>query len=137
MKREARWPNASRWHRVSGMDWIWRPTRLAIYARDLEQCFACGSTFGLTLDHVHDGKGNDPSNLLTMCNVCNAARGAKPLAEFLGWVRYLGAVAQIRKPIDRALGRELCDRRWPGFRQANNTRTKARKARAKSARRAA
>lgn len=126
MKREARWPNAKRWHRVSGMDWIWRPTRLAIYARDRERCFACGDRRELTLDHAHDFGGNTPANLLTMCNTCNATRGEKPLEEFLGRARYLAALEQLRKPIDRALGRERCDERWPGFLESNRARARAR-----------
>lgn len=126
MKREARWPNARRWHRSSGMDWIWRPTRLAIYARDRERCFACGDRRELTLDHAHDVGGNASTNLLTMCNRCNASRGERTLESFLGRARYLEALEQLKKPIDRAGGRELCKIRWPGFLEANRARCRAR-----------
>lgn len=40
--------------RTSGYDWIWRPTRLAIYARDGNACVRCGSPHALSLDHIHN-----------------------------------------------------------------------------------
>ena len=70
----------SHWHdgQPSGYDWISRSTRLAIYARDSNECLACGNTDSLTLDHLRrDLPKSDvhkPSNLVTLCLTCNSSR---------------------------------------------------------------
>ena len=53
--------------------------RLNVYARDRYRCVTCGSQDDLTLDHIHPvskGGSNEPSNLQTMCRVCNSRKGA-------------------------------------------------------------
>ena len=53
--------------------------RLNVYARDRYRCVTCGSHDDLTLDHIHPvskGGSNEPSNLQTMCRVCNSRKGA-------------------------------------------------------------
>lgn len=143
--------------RASGGDLIWRPTRLAIYARDGFECVACewspqdavelvmlaevirrgwpseelhhrlhgaittgrAATLGLTLDHVRPpsrgGHLSYPANLVTLCSSCNSSKQSK---TFIEW--NLTAVPRVREavrnPIDRALGRALCDELYPGWR---------------------
>jgi hypothetical protein len=107
---------------TSGYDWIWFPTRLAIYARDSWTCLACCHGAGekrlerLSLDHVLPtslGGGNKPANLITLCVSCNSERGARLLAE---WRSELVAVAAcaVRLPLDRAAARELAMELRPG-----------------------
>jgi hypothetical protein len=61
--------------RASGKDWLWEPTRQAIYLRDGDQCVACGEAeWGLTIDHVDPRGGNDASNLVTLCPGCNSRK---------------------------------------------------------------
>ena len=94
------------------MDWIHRSTRMAIYERDGHQCVRCGSREGLSLDHIHDGLGNDPKNLVTCCSQCNSERKDLPLFEFDPEYA-LRAVRQSLLPLDRTRGRELAKTRWP------------------------
>jgi 5-methylcytosine-specific restriction endonuclease McrA len=126
-ERAARWPSVARAHRTSGGDWIWRPTRLAIYARDGHACARCGATEDLSLDHIDDDAGDEPANLVTACGTCNSSRGKLPIDVFdpayAERARELAAV-----PIDRALGRALCDERWPGFRARHVERSARRRA---------
>jgi len=109
---------------TSGYDWLWRPTRFAIYARDGWQCVCCqepvkwtGDRKGPTLDHVRPsvlGGSNDPSNLITLCRSCNSSKGILLPEELQEGFR-----ARIKeataKPINMSLGRELCERYCPGW----------------------
>lgn len=98
--------------RTSGYDWIWRPTRLAIYARDGNACVRCGSTVALSLDHIHQNLGNDPRNLVTVCQPCNSARGDRSILVF-DKAYAMRAIQTSLRPLDRRLGRELAEARWP------------------------
>ncbi|MGY2747247.1 hypothetical protein [Arthrobacter sp. UYCu723] len=68
--------------------------RALIYARDGEHCPHCGTTEGLGLQHrVSKQMGGSklldiPSNLLTFCNISNAAMEADP--ELAAQARYNG-----------------------------------------------
>jgi hypothetical protein len=112
-KRWPRWEAKNREHRTSGSDWIWRPTRMAIYWRDGFACLKCGAQ-NLALDHVTDEGGNGPDNLITLCNECNASRGVKLLIEYDAHLAARAAI-QLAIPIDREKGRLLCEERWPGW----------------------
>ena len=103
-------PTGSR-NSVSGSDWIWFPTRLAIYLRDGRRCLACRARRVLSLDHVRPrarGGSNRPDNLITLCTRCNTERGARPIRawrpELVPAVR-----AQLRAPLDRAKARALAE----------------------------
>ena len=79
-----------------GSKWIRRSTRLAIYHRDRFLCVYCGIdpilpdahiplyAERLTLDHVVNDGGHDPSNLVTCCRGCNDSKGKRSL---LAWLR--------------------------------------------------
>lgn len=117
-RRWPRWEAKNREHRTSGMDWIFRTTRMAIYHRDGCACLRCGAK-NLALDHVTDEGGNGPHNLITLCNECNASRGAKLLIEY-DPVLAARAAIQLGIPIDREAGRRLCEERWPGWLERKN-----------------
>lgn len=110
---------------TSGKDWLWEPTRQAIYHRDGDACFACSKrvrfigrpnptiparvrALGLAVDHVVPDAGNHPSNLLTLCGPCNGSKNARPLAA---WRPELvaRAAAQTALPLDRAEGRRRAE----------------------------
>jgi 5-methylcytosine-specific restriction endonuclease McrA len=109
---------------TSGYDWLWRPTRFAIYARDGWRCICClepvrwtGDRKGPTVDHVIPavlGGSNDPSNLITLCRSCNSSKGITVPEELQQAFRKRIEKA-LRKPIDFALGRELCEQHCPGW----------------------
>jgi hypothetical protein len=102
--------------RAGGKDWIWEPTRQAIYLRDGDQCVACGETeWGLTLDHVEPRGGDEPTNLVTLCPSCNNRKRCSTLddwtdAETAARVR---AAATPLTPELRAAGRERARHRRP------------------------
>lgn len=86
---------------------------MAIYARDSFDCVYCRGVFpirldgkGLTLDHVvprSQGGKSTAANLVTACISCNCGRKQRAL-----FGREQGRVAAaLKKPINRALGREL------------------------------
>ena len=110
--RQARWPSQERQHRTSGMDWIHRSTRMAIYERDEHRCVRCGVQESLSLDHIHNDLGNDPRNLVTCCNACNSERGTQSLVEF-DPAYAIRAVRQSLLPLDRDRGRALAKAKWP------------------------
>ena len=93
------------WHQTSGSDWIWRPTRMAIYHRDGDRCLSCNSTEELSLDHVRPDGDNSPSNLITLCSSCNSSRGDSDLEDFDPEL-VLIARRQTRIPLDRAVGQK-------------------------------
>lgn len=88
--------------------------RKLIYARDNAHCYHCGATEGLGLQHrVGRGMGsskllNIPSNLLTFCNIANAAMESdSKLAETaraMGWKlqRWEADYLLVRPVYDRA-----------------------------------
>lgn len=52
--------------------------RAAVLARDGHRCLKCGSTEGLTLDHIvprSKGGRSHRENLQTLCESCNAEKG--------------------------------------------------------------
>jgi ATP-dependent DNA helicase RecQ len=65
---------------TGGAALAWSPTRELVLERDQNQCRECGVTPGRAELDVHhlvpraDGGGNEPSNLVTLCDGCHAAR---------------------------------------------------------------
>lgn len=115
----------------TGMDWIRLHKRMAIYFRDDFDCVWCGQVFppdyrgyGLTLDHLDPGGGNEPENLVTSCKCCNSARGARSLKE---WYRCLKGKGHnirriqrkvqrlVKKPLNLEVGRILAAARRPDY----------------------
>lgn len=79
-QRQANW---------GGMNWIRQEKRLAIYLRDGLACAYCGVGVEqgavMHLDHVmpvERGGDNDAKNLVTSCERCNLAKGARTVAQF-------------------------------------------------------
>jgi hypothetical protein len=90
-------------HRNSGKDWLWEPTRQAIYLRDGDRCVACdheGPWF-LTVDHVDPRGGHAPSNLATLCVRCNSQKRSLSLEEW--------ATPEIAARVRRAAAEPLTD----------------------------
>ena len=83
-----------------GAKWIWRITRLAIYRRDGFQCAYCGSSDGLSLDHLtprtHKTGHNRPTNLITACVRCNARKGNRPWKVFIGHDETIRRIMRLR-----------------------------------------
>lgn len=109
---------------VSGSDWVWFPTRLAIYHRDGDRCLACGSRRRLSLDHVKPrrrGGSNRPTNLVTLCMRCNRMRGAQLVVD---WRPELVRVfrSAVRRKLDRAEGRRRAHELRPGRLEAKRVR---------------
>ena len=106
----------------NGSSWCAPATRLAIYLRDHLCCAYCGSSTEsgaqLSLDHLQPrelGGTNEPSNLLTACVSCNAARQDLPLREWLATLRdkgrdTTGLAARIRRQTARKLDRTAAKR---------------------------
>lgn len=75
----------------TGMNWIRKEKRLAIYLRDGMACVYCGAAVEdehtvLTLDHLRPrskGGCNSETNLVTCCHRCNSNRQDRPVAEFI------------------------------------------------------
>jgi hypothetical protein len=118
--------------RPQGYNWVWLPTRLAIYARDHFRCLACGRRgwwrAGLSLDHVVPGGPSTPANLVTLCLSCNSEKGDRPLRawrpELAEKVR-----AALRLPIDRDRGRKLAEKVKPGWLEGKRAKDARRRAR--------
>lgn len=121
---------ANRKEKNQGMNWIAKPTRLAIYMRDGMACVYCGrgieSDVKLTLDHLvphSHGGDNSPSNLVTCCNFCNSSRGNRSVEDFAtgvaGYINHGVTAEDILKhietctsrPLDRKAAKEMIDRR--------------------------
>lgn len=104
---------------TSGYDWIWLPTRLALYQRDHWRCVACHKPGhlrgGLSLDHVIPGRDNRACNLVTLCLSCNSSKGQRSFRE---WQPGLIPVVRnaCRRVLDRAAGRRMADEMKPGWR---------------------
>jgi 5-methylcytosine-specific restriction endonuclease McrA len=61
-----------------------KPSRNLVHKRDGHKCQYCGSTRGLTIDHVipRSKGGKDTwENMVTACGVCNTRKGDKMLAD--------------------------------------------------------
>jgi 5-methylcytosine-specific restriction endonuclease McrA len=61
-----------------------RPSKSMIYKRDDNKCQYCGSTRGLTIDHVipkSKGGGDTWENLVVACSSCNTKKGNKLLEQ--------------------------------------------------------
>lgn len=113
-----------------GMDWIRLPKRLAIYHRDGFDCIWCRSIFptnelgyGLHLDHVYLGAGNEARDLVTSCPTCNSAKQKMPLVKWLEKVSLeTGEAVQeiayrvmvaLDTPLNMREGRRLAELRRP------------------------
>ena len=92
-------PTNENWY---GSKWITPERRLAIYLRDEFTCAYCGVKMfqfkpGLiALDHLKPrskGGGNESSNLVCVCSLCNSKRGNTP------WRQYAtgGAIERVRR----------------------------------------
>lgn len=94
---------------TSGKDWLWEPTRQAIYLRDGDQCVVCGDgphvEAVLSVDHLDPCGSNKPDNLVTLCCSCNSSRRDRPLEEW--WTP--DAARRCREAAARPLTRELRD----------------------------
>lgn len=109
-----------------GMNWLWRPTRLAIYLRDSLACLWCGrgveDDVTLTVDHYtpnSQGGDNRHTNLFTACSGCNSSRKDLSVEAFAEAVeaRMGGALSaatiiesiqlQLTLPIDTKTAREM------------------------------
>lgn len=75
----------------NGGGWIKPLRRLAIYLRDGMACVYCTRAIEsdegvtLSLDHIRcevNGGGNESTNLVTACTLCNSRRGKKSVREF-------------------------------------------------------
>ena len=104
-----------------GMNWIWRPTREAIYLRDGDTCLYCRKHASLcermTLDHIVPyviGGSDRPTNLVTACADCNSRRKDMPIEDFAQMLADQGIdpktvgpliEAALAKPIDRKAGK--------------------------------
>lgn len=65
---------------------VTKPVRRAIYSRDNNRCYYCGSDQNLTIDHKVPqavGGSNHTRNLVTACGSCNSAKGKKSVSDFL------------------------------------------------------
>lgn len=72
---------------------IMKPSRALIYKRDGHKCQYCGSTRGLTIDHVvpkSRGGGDTWENMVVACSSCNTKKSNK-LLEWTG-------MKLVRKP---------------------------------------
>lgn len=74
---------------TTGMNWVRKDLRLAIYLRDGMACTYCASTLEdgakLTLDHVtphSQGGANTAGNLVCACHKCNSSRSDRPAEAF-------------------------------------------------------
>ena len=104
----------------------WRAVRAVVLARDAHQCRACGEKCSRGEADVHHlipraaGGGNDPANLITLCDGCHAAhhpnlqgslarrmieRWALRLAKALDRRRELSGVDESLGPAVRLLGK--------------------------------
>lgn len=87
---------------------ISKGTRYAIFARDNFTCRYCGRQAGtvvLVVDHIKPvahGGDNDPSNLITSCEDCNAGKGAKSPATAVPTTIDLRRVTQERLELEAA-----------------------------------
>ncbi len=67
--------------------------RQRVYERDGHECWYCGATEGLTLDHMtpQSRGGTDcVDNLLTCCSSCNSAKRSKTFAEYIEFLKETG-----------------------------------------------
>lgn len=88
-----------------------------------------GDRKGPTVDHVVPvarGGTNAPANLITMCRSCNSSKGATLPEELQHRLRQRIERA-LRKPIDPAVGRELCERYCPGWLARKSGRSRKRR----------
>jgi hypothetical protein len=98
-------------------DWIWVSTRFAIYERDGWRCYACGCTVHAgraptpetklaTIDHLVGSWDHRVTNLATMCDPCNVAKGCRTVRE---WRPELVPIVRklTRRKLPRERGREL------------------------------
>ncbi len=75
----------------AGSKWISPRARKAIYERDNHCCLYCGSSKGLTLDHViarhNGGELRAASNLITACVSCNSEKQDLTVRQYAAFRR--------------------------------------------------
>ena len=104
-----------------GMNWIYRPRREAIYARDEDTCCYCNrrwwNAVRKSLDHIIPvalGGTNDSDNLVLACLACNDRKRDLSVKDFAEYLRrqscdarsiYARIKERMARPIDMAEGR--------------------------------
>ena len=66
---------------------LWKKQRLLVLRRDCYTCHYCGNPGANEVDHVIprvSGGGDELSNLVASCRLCNLKKGKKEQAVFLG-----------------------------------------------------
>ncbi len=66
---------------------LWKKQRLLVLRRDCYTCHYCGNPGANEVDHVIprvSGGGDELSNLVSCCRLCNLKKGKKEQAVFLG-----------------------------------------------------
>lgn len=108
-----------------GSKWLTKKKRLAIYARDGNQCVWCGAFMTeLTIDHViprSRGGCNHPANLVTACMGCNRQRGDLPVGVFLSSYFTLTLYSSILLRLAAAID---ASHNVPGFKRPRVTKAK-------------
>lgn len=87
-----------------GIHWCNPITRGAVMNRDGWACVFCGTAKNLGLDHllpVTRGGHNKPSNLVTCCHSCNAAKGDRRWKEFAGSANTIAMINRKRRLVLR------------------------------------
>ena len=84
------------WH---GMNWCRLSLRGAIMSRDGWACVYCGTAKSLGLDHLKPrakGGHNGPTNLVTCCRSCNAAKGDSKWMKFAANANTVAMINRVR-----------------------------------------
>jgi len=98
------------------MNWIRQDLRIAIYLRDGFTCLYCYRAkfrpSELQIDHIvpaasGERDDNRPENLATCCCDCNASKGTRTLAEFIGEGEADRVKTAARKPFDRGVAKAV------------------------------
>lgn len=103
---------------ANGMNWCRQDFRLGVYLRDGCACVWCGASVEdgaqLTLDHLtprEEGGGNEPSNLVTACHLCNSRRGSRSITAFAkavaGYVNHGVTATEVLLNISRLIRQDL------------------------------
>jgi hypothetical protein len=104
---------ADRLDNWSGMNWIRKEKRLAIYLRDGLRCVYCQMAVKectLSLDHLDANGPNDAENLVTCCTSCNAGRQGIDWMKFANAQAILTIPTLVSRPLDLVLARALLHR---------------------------
>lgn len=102
---------------AKGGKWLRSSLRWAIYYRDDFRCLYCAAHGGtLSIDHRvpvrHEGRDNNPANLITACLSCNSRKRAMGMREWYAHLRTCGiepktVQQRIRRHTRRRINREV------------------------------